>query len=95
MPGLKREILIPSAARRVWEVLADFGGVSKWAPMIAESHMTEEGLARTDSRRLVTLAAGFVLDERVSEWDEGHGFTCEVCGGIWPIRSVKEQWRLT
>jgi len=40
MTQIKSEIRINASKEKVWEVLGDFGGVSKWAPTVAKSFST-------------------------------------------------------
>ena len=42
MSKIAMQIKINSKASKVWEVLADIGGVSKWSPAILESRCTTE-----------------------------------------------------
>ena len=74
-------------------MLADFGGISRWAPNVDHSCLTtawDEGQGTV--RRIQT--GRNVLLERVTEWDSGQrlGYAIE---GLPPVvRSVTNTWEL-
>ena len=49
MTKVSAEIVIDAPAERVWEVLADFGSVYKWAPGVTESHSTSSNNSGADA----------------------------------------------
>ena len=41
MPQLTRQVKINAPKEKTWDILADWGAVSNWAPTITESHITK------------------------------------------------------
>ena len=42
MSEITRQVKINAPKEKTWEILADFGAVSNWAPAVTESHITTE-----------------------------------------------------
>ena len=76
----------------VWEVLADFGGVSAWAPYMRTSHLIGEQDSGIGMRRGMRHAWGFRFEEVVTQWHEGKGFAFDVLKAPFPMKDVKEVW---
>lgn len=77
---------------RVWAVLADFGGVAKWAPRMKGSRITSENAYGVGTRRVMRHVWGFRIVETVTHWDEGSGFTFRLDRAPAPLRGVVESW---
>ena len=52
----------------VWEVLADFPGISKWNTGVSESHATSESVEGVGATRHCDLSPMGELEETVVEW---------------------------
>lgn len=77
----------------VWGALADFAGISRWAPNVDHSCMTTDERAGVGIVRRVQVGRNALL-ERVVEWERGKtlGYVIE---GLPPlVRSVTNTWEL-
>jgi len=85
------EILAPSHV--VWAALADFGGVSDWAPYMRTSHLIGDIKSGVGTRRGMRHAWGFRFEEAVTEWNEGDGYSFDVFRAPFPMKNVHESWK--
>ena len=93
MSRIIKRVHISASVDQVWQVLADFGSVEKWAPTVIESHCSTETERGMGAKRILTTSTGEVTEERVIEWDEGHSFTFEIPNGLASIIKVlRETW---
>lgn len=65
MATIRKEFEVPAPAEAVWEVLRDFGGLTRLAPGFVSACSVEEGGAV----RLVTFANGMQARERLVTLD--------------------------
>ena len=65
MPRLVRQIAINAPKEKVWEVLADFGAVSNWAPTILESRSTTEANGGVGAERTCKHQKMGDIEERI------------------------------
>lgn len=82
MTMVTRKIWVDAPKEKVWEVLADFGGVCNYNPAVSHSFSTSEanwGVGATRHCELTT--AGTSIEERVIDWKEGESYTVEVFEG--------------
>lgn len=84
------EIRAPIGA--VWSVLADFGGVAKWAPYMRDSRLIGEQRAGVGTQRGMRHTWGFRFEEVVTEWKDGCGFSFDVHRAPFPMHNVSEVW---
>jgi len=88
MAHFSTQIRINATKEKVWEVLADFGGIYRWNPGVRHSYSTSEsshGLLAT--RHCDLLEGDDYLDEQILEWREGELkvlHCCWVCWGCLP-----------
>ena len=68
MANFMRRVRIDASVEKVWAVLADFGGVSKWAPTITESRSLTEANGGVGARRTCTHVKMVVIEEVIVEW---------------------------
>lgn len=93
MPNITKRIHIDAPLDKVWHVLADFGSAEEWAPDVAQSRCSSEVSQGVGAKRLITASTGDVTEEVVVEWNEGHGFTFEIPGGLASIIiKLREAW---
>lgn len=92
MRELKESITIAMPLQSVWELLADFGGVSDWAPYMKHSHLIGDIQSGVGMRRGMRHAWGFRFEEAVTQWTEGKGFSFDVFRAPFPMTDVRESW---
>jgi len=79
---------IDATPERVWEVLSDFGGISQAAPHLTDSVLTTEQATGVGAARHCDLAsAGQSVDEVVTRWDEGKGYSVDIKMNRVPMRN--------
>ena len=78
MSQITKKITINAPVERVWEVLADIGGIANWAPQINHAVTTTEGNPGVGSERQCDVAGFGTVTERFVEWEDGSHFTYEV-----------------
>ena len=94
MAKVSGQIVIDAPAERVWEVLADFGGVQKWAPGVTKSYSTSKSNGGADAARHCDIPGFGGIEELVTEWNEGVGFTYRV-EPFGMIDESSSTWRIT
>ena len=78
MTKVSGQIVIDAPAEKVWEVLADFGGVQKWAPGVTNSYSTSSKNSGDDAARHCDIPGFGGIEEYITEWNEGVSFTYRV-----------------
>lgn len=91
---MKTEIQINASKKKVWDILADFGGVSKWNPMVSHSVTVSASKNGVNCERDCTIPQMGTLHERAVEWDEGNSMLIEVKGLAPNIKSNYSKWTL-
>jgi len=92
MRALTERIEIDATQQAVWAVLADFSGVSDWAPYMKTSHLIGATKSGVGTRRGMRHAWGFQFEEAVTQWHDGKGYSFDVLKAPFPMRDVKETW---
>jgi hypothetical protein len=92
MRALTEKIGIKALPHVVWEVLEDFGGVSKWAPYMRRSSLVGNQQNGVGASRFMRHAWGFSFEETVTEWTDNHGFSFDVHRAPFPMKDVHETW---
>ncbi len=96
MTQLSRQIKIDAPTEKVWEILADFGAVSNWAPTISESQSTTEATRGVGAERGCEHEKMGHIEERITEWDEGTSISYEVIKGLpFPMKSLNNTWSVS
>lgn len=87
MSTFSEQIHIEAPKERVWEVLADIGGIYKWNPSVMYSYSTSEETQGQGATRHCDLFdhRGY-LKERVMDWREGEGFKIRVYQTDLPLK---------
>ncbi len=93
MTQIKSEIRINASKEKVWEVLRDFGGVSKWAPTVAKSFSTTTATEGVGCERKCEIPGFGNVSERITEWDEGTRIKYAV-EGVGPMKSMTSGFSL-
>ena len=78
MARLTREVRIKAPQEKVWQILADFGGIYIFNPNVPHSYSTSEENGGVDATRHCDLAPFGSVEERILEWKEGEGYTLEI-----------------
>ena len=69
MSTLRRSAVVAAPAEAAWRVLADFGGLSSWVPLVQHSCLLSDRTSGIGTVRRVQIARQ-TLVERVVEWEE-------------------------
>ena len=72
------QINVPKS--KVWEIVSDFGNVSRWGPLVTQSATTSpnnQGVGAERSCEVLQLGS---ITEKVIGWDEGNSITIDVKG---------------
>jgi carbon monoxide dehydrogenase subunit G len=84
---LSSEIRVNAPKEKVWKVVADFPGISKWAPPVLRSVSTSDAERGVGAGRHCDLVGDVPLEEHVTDWEEGRGYSY-VVEGIPQIKSM-------
>ena len=96
MPRFSSQIRIAAPKEKVWEVLADLGGIYKWNPGVANSHATSESRQGEGATRHCDLQGkGDYLEERAFGWREGEGYKIDVYETNLPLKRNIVEFSLT
>jgi ligand-binding SRPBCC domain-containing protein len=92
MRQIKEGVEIAVPLDKVWAVLENFGDVSSWAPYMRSSALIGEQQTGVGTRRRLQHAWGFRLEETVTGWIDGSGFSFDVNRAPYPMKDVREAW---
>ncbi len=93
MSQVAKRVRLKASVDQVWNVVADFGGVEKWAPTVVESHCSTEAQCGLGAKRILTTTTGEVTEEVVIAWNEGRSFAFEISNGLASIiKNLRETW---
>ena len=96
MPRITKELRITASKEQVWDILADFGAVSNWAPNVSESHTTTEAIRGVGAVRVCDHEKMGHLEERIVAWDEGSSLSYDVTKGLpFPMKSLNNVWSVS
>ena len=93
MAEIVERVSIARPSEEVWDALADFGGISRWAPGVDHSCLTTEQRDGVGTQRRVQVGRNAFL-ERVVEWEPGHRLAYLIEGLPPVVRSVTNSWEL-
>lgn len=71
---------LPVSLDQVWAALADFGGPQKWAPTVSHAYLTSRQDEGAGTSRQCHLTDGSTIQETVTDWRSGRGYTFEITG---------------
>ena len=96
MPEIRRQVKINAPKEKTWEILADLGAVSNWAPTITESHMTTEAKRGVGSIRSCDHTQMGNIEEEIVAWEEGTSLSYDVTKGLtMPMKSLNNTWSVS
>ena len=86
---------INSPKEKVWEVIADIGGIQKWAPIVTHSATITPSNRGVGCERTCEIKDVGSIHEKVIEWNEENGYKYEISGipGT-PASSAVTNWVL-
>ena len=93
MPVVSDDVVIPGSCDAVWDVLADFAAISRWAPNVDYSCLTTGQADGIGAVRRIQAGRNTVL-ERIVEWETGRRLTYRIDGLPPAITSVTNRWEL-
>lgn len=94
MRKLVDRIVIETPKEAVWDAMADFGSAAPWAPGMRESSLKGEKKTGVGTQRVLRHVWGFSIEEIVTEWVDGAGYSFELVKAPFPMRDVCETWIL-
>lgn len=94
MSRLERATTVDAPPERVWEVLADFGAIATWVPMIQHSCLLSAQTERPGTVRRVQIARQ-TLVERVVTWRPREELAYDIEGLPPIVGTARNTWRLT
>lgn len=92
--GFNAIININAPKDQVWAVLEDFNNVYLWAPGVSKSHALGDKRQEVGASRYCKLEDFGEIDEVVTEWNQGEGFTYSV-SALGPLNNAVSRWTLT
>ena len=91
---VQSEVTIDASTDEVWDVLKEFGSVSDWAPSVSKSYYLDSQTSGVGTGRHCDIDGLGSIDEVVTDWQEGVGFTYSVTP-LGPLDKSNSSWRLT
>ena len=91
---VESEIIIDASTAAVWDVLKEFGSVSEWAPAVSKSYYLDSQTSGVGTGRHCDIDGLGSIDEVVTDWQEGVGFSYSVTP-LGPLGKSNSTWRLT
>lgn len=70
---------VQARPQEIWDILKYPGRISEFHPLIRKSYMDSQ--STKDKIRHCHLIPMGIMQEKITQWDEGKGFTTEVVGG--------------
>ncbi len=78
MPQVSGAVTIAASSAAVWVVLADFGAIERWSPVVLKSYLTGDAGSGPGATRHCDLFPRGEVEERIDGWDEGRSLVIEV-----------------
>lgn len=91
---LQKRTITSASMQAAWAFLADFGAVALWAPGMRRSRLVGDRRSGVGARRVLRHRWGFTVEECITGWEEGRGYAFELLKAPFPMRNVRENWRL-
>ena len=81
MTRISGEIHIDAPKDRVWEILADLGGIKSYHPGLTDSYYHPGATKGVGASRHCDLKPFGSIEETAIEWNEGESYTLEIHDG--------------
>ena len=91
---LEEKTEIRTTTQVVWEAMADFGNASTWAPGMRKSSLKGDKKTGVGTHRIMRHSWGFRIEEIVTEWTTGTGYSFKLVKAPFPMCEVCETWVL-
>lgn len=86
---------INAPAERVWEIIADFGNVHKYHPIVKSADLLRNKDRGIGAKRRCHFYDNTSLVEEITDWDEGNGFTVDLTEASMPLKQAQASMRVT
>jgi carbon monoxide dehydrogenase subunit G len=85
------EIRIKAPKEKVWEVVADLGGIQAYHAGVTKSYYTSEQREGVGASRHCDLKPFGSVEERIVEWQDGESYTIDIYDGakVPPFKEAK------
>lgn len=93
MSQIERSSTVAASPQQVWDVLADFGAIAGWVPMIQHSCLLSEQTEHPGTVRRVQIARQ-TLVERVVAWRPAEELAYDIDGLPPIVGTARTTWRL-
>lgn len=90
---MERSRILPAEQDAVWDVLADFGRIARWAGFVEHSSRLRSGPLEVGTTRRIQMGSTVVL-ERIVDLDPPAGLEYEIEGLPKIVSSVRNRWSL-
>ena len=87
-----KQVRINAPKEKVWEILADFGGVANWAPTITSAHLLADANGGIGATRSCDHISGAAIEEVITEWEEGEYYSYDMTTSFGPIKTLRNTW---
>jgi carbon monoxide dehydrogenase subunit G len=91
---IERDTTVDATPEEVWRVLADFGALATWVPMIQHSCLLAEQTEGVGTVRRVQIARQ-TLVERVTTWQPPNELAYAIEGLPPMVGAARNTWRIT
>ena len=91
----EKSIKVNIPAEKIWQVLADFSSVEKFASTIKRSPVIGDISSGLGAKRLCTFNDGSSLVEEIIDYKEGQGFKMELSEFSLPLKSMVAEMKVT
>ena len=91
---IEKTVAIDATHATAWSVLADFGAIASWVPLIGHSCLLSERTEGLGATRRVQIARQ-VLVERVVTWEPGRSLAYDIEGLPPIVGAPRNTWTLT
>jgi len=76
---------VDASSPEVWEILADFGGVHRFHPLVERSPLLSDNNSGVGATRRCEFYDGKSITERVIDWTEGRSMRVAIIEGDMPM----------
>ncbi len=87
-----KQVRINEGKEKVWEIMADYGGVANWAPTITSSNLLTDANGGIGARRTCDHISGAAIEEVIAEWEEGEYYSYEMTTSFGPVKTLVNTW---